>query len=229
MIVRRARLDDAEPIAEIHVRGWQAAYRGHMPDEFLDRLSVEQRADRRRQSISEPRTGEERNWVLERDGRIIGFAVTGPPRDAELSSGSVAELYAIYLDPDLWGRGLGHGLMDHVLDDLRRRGYRHAVLWVLDANERARSFYERAGWKRDGNSKVEAFGEGQIREVRFRIRLGASRQRRGRLRRSRCVRCVLGRGRRVWRVGVDGRRRKRGIWQHRRRAGRIRLVRRVRR
>jgi len=29
----------------VHVRSWQIAYRGHMPDEFLDSLDVEKRTN----------------------------------------------------------------------------------------------------------------------------------------------------------------------------------------
>ena len=35
--VRKAKVEDASGIALVHVRSWQVAYRGHMPDEFLDR------------------------------------------------------------------------------------------------------------------------------------------------------------------------------------------------
>jgi hypothetical protein len=43
MIVRDAELRDARGIAEVHVRSWQAAYAGIIPDEELARLSVDQR------------------------------------------------------------------------------------------------------------------------------------------------------------------------------------------
>jgi hypothetical protein len=37
-LVSPATIDDAEVIGGIHVRAWQAAYRGHVPDEYLDSL-----------------------------------------------------------------------------------------------------------------------------------------------------------------------------------------------
>ena len=42
-VIRKATVDDAYGIASVHVRSWQVAYRGHMPDDFLDRLDVEKR------------------------------------------------------------------------------------------------------------------------------------------------------------------------------------------
>ena len=43
MIIQDAELRDARGIAEVHVRSWQAAYVGIVPDEDLARLSVDQR------------------------------------------------------------------------------------------------------------------------------------------------------------------------------------------
>src|SRR6185436_14687493 len=100
--VRAATVDDARAIAEIHVAGWRAAYRGHMPDDFLAALSVEQRTEHHRRGIGTPRSPEHRTWVAESDGRIVAFAITGPSRDEGAAPG-VAELFALYADPPKWG------------------------------------------------------------------------------------------------------------------------------
>ncbi|MFF2429017.1 GNAT family N-acetyltransferase [Streptomyces mirabilis] len=42
-------LSDCERVAEIRVRGWQSAYRGLMPEAYLDALSVAEDAARRRE------------------------------------------------------------------------------------------------------------------------------------------------------------------------------------
>jgi hypothetical protein len=41
--VRRATLADAPAMGRVHVRAWQAAYRGQMPDAYLDGLRPEDR------------------------------------------------------------------------------------------------------------------------------------------------------------------------------------------
>ncbi len=43
LTVRAASSSDARAIAAVHVRAGQVAYRGLLPDELLDRLSVEDR------------------------------------------------------------------------------------------------------------------------------------------------------------------------------------------
>ena len=41
-VIRPATEADARTIAEIHVAGWVAAYRGMVPDELLASLSVDE-------------------------------------------------------------------------------------------------------------------------------------------------------------------------------------------
>ena len=87
--VRLATVADAEAIAGVHVRSWQAAYRGIVPDAILDGLSVERRVAWWRSTMSEP--GEARVWVNGPAGTVVGFAATGPARDDDLPRGSPAD------------------------------------------------------------------------------------------------------------------------------------------
>jgi ribosomal protein S18 acetylase RimI-like enzyme len=167
--IREAEPRDAEAIARIHVRSWQAAYRGQLSDDYLDGLSVRDRLEQHRMALETP--GAHRTWVAEEDGRVVGFAVTGPSQDADADE-RTGELYAVYLDPDRYGRGIGKRLCDHALADLRERGFRAATLWVLETNERARRFYEREGWFPDGRSTRERVDEQLRSTVRYRIDLG---------------------------------------------------------
>ena len=175
--VRAATLDDVSRIAEIHVAAWRWAYRGQMPQAFLDELSVEQRADMWRRLLAEPKTVHHRTWVVETGGFVGGFARTGPCRDADAATDAITEaprtqeLFAINLDPSVVGRGLGRALCTHLLADLRRRGTSVVTLWVLDGNARARRFYEIAGFAADGTLKTVAFGGADLSELRYRATL----------------------------------------------------------
>lgn len=157
---------DVDELGIVHVEAWRAAYRGAMPDEYLDGLDPAARADRWRgilESGSDAAT-----WVVEVDGRVAGFTSAGPCRD---EGAAVGEVWAINLAPWAWDRGLGRALMDTALDALRAAGHEEAVLWVVDRNERARRFYEIGGWVLDGGTKVDTFGGGEVDEVRYRRRL----------------------------------------------------------
>lgn len=106
--VRAATEDDATAIGVVHVRSWQATYRGHFPQEFLDGLDPERRVAGWRQLLRD-NDGRSRLLVTEQDGEIVGFVNVGPCRDDDLPS--AGEVRAIYLIPQFWGQGLGRDLM----------------------------------------------------------------------------------------------------------------------
>lgn len=162
-VVRRADVGDAARIGEIHVRSWQVAYAGILPEAFLTGLAIERRVTFWRDAIEAGGTV----WVVEHGGAVAGFASIGPARDDELPA-AAGEIYAIYLDPDLWGSGLGRVLFAAAVEDLRRGGSAPLILWVLTDNERGRRFYEAAGWHLDGARRPIEIGSTTVEEVRYR-------------------------------------------------------------
>ena len=163
--VRSATVEDAAAIARAHVESWRATYRGIVPDEILDNLSVERRAAWWREIIEAG--GAVGTWVAELDGGVVGFVNAGPARDDDLPDGA-GEVAAIYLVPAAWSRGAGRAMFDVAVADLAARGLEPLVLWVLTANERGRRFYESAGWQPDGTARMLDFGGTPIEEVRYR-------------------------------------------------------------
>lgn len=167
--IRPAGLADAVQIARVHVRSWQAAYRGMMPQDFLDGLDPAYRAERWRSALAD--ADPTRRGLLVAtpgSGDIIGFASFGPSRDSDTEPQVTGEVYAIYADPDAWGTGAGRALMAGVVAQLARMGYTDAVLWVLEANDRARRFYTLAGWVEDGARRIDDSYGFDVAEVRYR-------------------------------------------------------------
>jgi ribosomal protein S18 acetylase RimI-like enzyme len=107
--------------------------------------------------------------VFETAGVVAGFVSAGPSDDDD----ALGELYAIYVLPEQWGRGGGEQLMTEAIARLRRGGFDHAVLWVLEDNPRARAFYERRGWFLDGAVREGTHLDTRTREVRYRVALSA--------------------------------------------------------
>jgi hypothetical protein len=66
--IRNARPDDALHVAAVHVRSWQAAYRGLLDDEYLDALRPEDRV--RRYSLGDTSPGAPMTLVAVEEGRI---------------------------------------------------------------------------------------------------------------------------------------------------------------
>lgn len=157
--------DHIDALAEVHTRGWQEGYRGQLPDELLDSLDPERRAEMWRRWLA--RDGDEVLVLVALDeDRVVGFTATGPARDDDVPA-DCGELYAIYVEPDRWSGGIGSELMAAAADGLRDAGYDRAVLWVLTSNERTRRFYAHHGWEPDGRTKVEPFGETELHEARY--------------------------------------------------------------
>jgi GNAT superfamily N-acetyltransferase len=168
--IRHATADDADKIAAVHVRSWQIAYRGYMPENFLDNIDVEKRAKLWREVTQNP---DKITLVAQESGTIVGFAALGPSRDSDATL-NMAEVSAIYVDPERWREGIGRSLLAASLDQLRTRGFDQLTLWVLEANSRARSFYKSFGFVEDGAAKHDDHSTGVVLcEVRYRMLLRA--------------------------------------------------------
>ncbi|MES2738318.1 MAG: GNAT family N-acetyltransferase [Verrucomicrobiota bacterium] len=162
-MIRLATLEDARRIAEIQVASWQVAYRGILPDEYLDQINVEQR-----EAVWRGCCGKEGDvlWVGMRDEVVAGFCHVRASRDADADS-ACAEVTSIYLDPAKWRRGLGRELMGAALTSARERGFERISLWVLRENLAARLFYEALGFRPDDTVKTETFSGCTLHEMRY--------------------------------------------------------------
>ena len=81
-------------------------------------------------------------WVWEEDGRILGFSA------ADTRDGSI---WALFIDPDHEGRGIGRRLFAKACGVLRASGHRTGSL-TTEPGSRADRFYQAAGWKVMGTS-----------------------------------------------------------------------------
>ncbi len=174
--VRFATRADARAIAHIQIEGWRAAYRGLVPDAILDGFEVEPRTTRWAELIKRAQRDDTRVWVIGDDETaaedlpVVGFAMSGPGRDESAPPPDGAgEVYAVYVLPDVIGRGLGRALFTTATGELLARGYDPIVVWVFEDNPRARRFYEAAGFRADGARHAIDFDGIPIDEIRYRL------------------------------------------------------------
>jgi ribosomal protein S18 acetylase RimI-like enzyme len=163
--VRPMRAADCGRVAEIRVRGWRYAYRGLVPQPYLDALSAAEDAGRHRARLGRVDGGTV-DLVAEAGGRVVGWASHGPCRDGGSAAGD-AELYALYVDPDHLGTGAGRALLLECVRQGTALGRSRMFLWVLKENTRARRFYERAGFRADGAEEPFEAGGALVPEVRY--------------------------------------------------------------
>jgi GNAT superfamily N-acetyltransferase len=167
-VIRAARVEDAAQIAVVHVRSWQSAYRGLLPQAYLDGLDPAQRVGRWERYLTEVDGTTAGVLVAEDDGHLIGFISHSQSRDADADPKQVGEVGAIYLLSNAWRNGVGSRLMNAALGRLAEAGFTEATLWALDSNVRARRFYEAVGWSADGALKSDESRGFPMTEVRYR-------------------------------------------------------------
>ena len=161
--VRQATTADADAIGRVQVETWRAAYRGLLPDDAIAQFDVEDQQRLWRERISRALGPGGATFVAELDGEVVGFASVGACPGEE----DAAELYAIYLHPSCWDRGIGRALLERAEESMRSSGFTQAILWVLEGNERAERFYRAARWEADGR-KVDTFQGVEVPEIRYR-------------------------------------------------------------
>jgi len=144
---------------------------GQVPQDYLDGLSVEDRARTWYEMSADREWPDPDVLVLVGDDDIIvGFAITSASRDPDAAE-STGEVAAIYMRERVWGRGWGRALMEAALSRLAEVGFANATLWVLDTIVRARRFYETGGWNWDGSTKPHVIGGQPVTEFRYRVTL----------------------------------------------------------
>lgn len=150
--IRPASSADAEAIANVHVAVWREAYRGVMPDDFLDRLTAEARigAWAERLNDADERT---RTLVACRDDQIVGFCTVGPPRLA--APAGYGEMHAINILVTAQHQGVGRRLVAAGAAALLALGYTGLTLSVLRDNAAGRMFYEGLGGVLSGRHQDE--------------------------------------------------------------------------
>jgi GNAT superfamily N-acetyltransferase len=134
LTLRLARPDERETLEALQ---WRASLANE-----TDRPHLESHPDAIHLPASQIANGQV--WIAERGGRIAGFAaVVG------------GELDGLFVEPDLWRRGIGAALVDAATHEARRKGLALSVI----ANPAARGFYERCGFVLEGEAKTR-FGPG---------------------------------------------------------------------
>jgi ribosomal protein S18 acetylase RimI-like enzyme len=171
LIIRPAQLADARNVAELHVATWRRAYRGIFPDEYLDSLSIDTREAEWRACL-EQKTSE--LWVALDGpaGELAGWVSFGKCRDPDKPA-STGEVWAIYVAPAHWSRGVGRALWSAAQRRLIELGFSEVTLWCLVGNERAERFYRSAGFVPTRSNKFPLCGS-LFEEIRYEAPLQSS-------------------------------------------------------
>jgi len=159
-----AEMRDAKAIAEIHSIAARAAYAGLVPDDQLDALAPATREAKWRQAIefADPQV-----HVAVQGDEVVGFVGFDRSRDPKTPS-TTGEIWALYVKPEHWGKGVGVALWDAAREGLEDEGCTLVTIWVPLRNDRAMRFFELAGFKREmKTAKTTSLGSVKIEEIRL--------------------------------------------------------------
>lgn len=150
--------DDRTAISGIYEQSWKHAYRGIVPQAYLDAIPPGRWADK----LDTP------GWhtlVCLEGGRPVGTCSFCASRFPEYPG--CGEIISIYFLPEYTGRGFGRQLLGAAVSELRALGFGEIFLWVLEENARARRFYERFGFAPTEDLLDDSIGGKALREMRY--------------------------------------------------------------
>jgi ribosomal protein S18 acetylase RimI-like enzyme len=164
MRVRAAVVDDAPAMGRVMVEAWLTAHRGQMPDaawqKRVDEWTPEVSARAWARLLNERAQGDQARGVLlvaEDDaGDLVGLVLGTEAEDD--TSGSTADIGALYVLPDQQGRGIGRRLLQEAASESTTLGFSSLQIGVLTANLPARRFYEAMGGREAGQRTFDEEG-----------------------------------------------------------------------
>lgn len=150
--------DSREKISNIYEQSWKYAYKGIIPQEYLDSIPSGQWCG----AIDNP----DRHTLIILDGdKIIGTSSYCKSRFEDYKDWG--EIISIYFLPEYMGKGYGKQLLEKAVEELKTMGFETIFLWVLEDNHCARHFYEKFGFKNSGKYIVNNIGGKDLRELQY--------------------------------------------------------------
>ncbi|GKV54220.1 N-acetyltransferase [Sporosarcina sp. NCCP-2222] len=140
MRIRKAVISDVKGIAKVHVDSWKTTYKDIIPDDFLNKLSYEQRTKLWTQNVIR-----KDNYITvaeNADGEIVGFADCWKRETNSVPFSS--DITSIYLLDHYQGKGIGKRLLKQLFIHFKQLGIKNAYVDVLEENN-TRYFYEHYG------------------------------------------------------------------------------------
>lgn len=140
--------------AYVHWASWHEAYAGLVSAEYLKKLTLDKCVEAAHRWTD--------NHLVAKDGdAVIGFLCFGNRGEESPDTG---EIFALYVLPEYWGKGVSQALMEAGL--LKLAAYPKIALWVLKENPRAIRFYEKCGFIKTGEEQYgKAIDATEIRMV----------------------------------------------------------------
>jgi ribosomal protein S18 acetylase RimI-like enzyme len=167
--VRYATMQDAAAVANLHLIASRSLYEGVVPDAHWDSTPPAKRVSFWKEAIE---FGEPQVLVAIEGSEIVGFVGFDRSRDPK-SKNTTGEIWAIYVDPDRLGEGVGLALWDAANEGLQDEDCTDVTVWVPLRSDKALRFFDAAGFKREmKTARTVPLGGVKIEELRLKRALG---------------------------------------------------------
>ena len=150
--------DDRTAISKVYEESWKYAYKGIIPQDYLDSIPKGQWASHIEQA-------DRKNLVMVQDEMIIGTSGFDKSRMEEMNG--FGEIISLYFLPEYMGKGYGRLLLQAVVSELKKMGFDKVFLWVLEENQNARYFYEKCGFVQTERCLFNVIGGRELKEVQY--------------------------------------------------------------
>ena len=161
MEIRFVRQDDDLPaVSNVYEASWKYAYKGIIPQDFLDSIPKGRWANSITKAGMHP-------LVMTENECIIGTACICRSRWEQFRDSG--EIVSIYFLPEYIGKGYGTQLLKRCVRELNCLGFTEIILWVLEENIRARTFYEKNGFHFSGVYRNDNIGGKELREMMYQL------------------------------------------------------------
>jgi GNAT superfamily N-acetyltransferase len=142
LTLRIATSVDAKDVAQLHIENWSTAYRGIMPDWYLDGAITEERMGLWESRLSGIPDEQQYVVIAKVSGKAVGFACALLNEEPEWG----ACLDNLHVLPQLRRSGIGRALFSKVTQwVLANKPNCPIHLWVFENNTNARAFYDLLG------------------------------------------------------------------------------------
>ena len=160
--IRKATLEDAKTISNIYALSWKSAYKGIVPQKYLDELKCNFWVSSFQNWINNNILTAQ---IIYENELPVGCIAYGKARDVKFANWG--EIVSIYLLPDHFRKGYGQKLLQTALIDMRIKGYENCYLWVLKENSNARKFYEMNGFICSNDECICEIMQEQLVDVQY--------------------------------------------------------------
>jgi ribosomal protein S18 acetylase RimI-like enzyme len=144
-ITRRARCDDAGPLALLAERTFRDAFDDvNSPEDMALHCEASYGETIQSAEIADP---DRVTLVFEQDGRLLGYAqLRWGPVPGSVVANSPGEIQRLYVARECHGKGVAVDLMNASIEEMRRRRVDVVWLGVWERNPRAIAFYRKFGF-----------------------------------------------------------------------------------